>query len=261
MKWLFLGISLKITSSLCKMKSKVTTGVKNTAHFTHSLYILLAVMEIFNTILFVSSLMITTTIQSLFIKQTILVDYLKGNLSIVDKIFYFSDGCAEQHKNCKNLINLYHQQIFNMDAECIFSATSHGKSPCDGVGWFAKRYVVKRSLQRPLHDQILSYQSVLDLCVREIPSITIFGVSQEEMVNVRAYLEDCFAKSKTVPATRSSQHLVPISCNRIVHKLTSEDREFLLFDFDKPLTEEIDIKTSRVFGMSAVSTIHFGRLA
>ena len=78
--------------------------------------------------------MITTTIQSLFIKQTILVDYLKGNLSIVDKIFYFSDGCAEQHKNCKNLINLYHQQIFNMDAECIFSATSHGKSPCDGVG-------------------------------------------------------------------------------------------------------------------------------
>ena len=28
--------------------------------------------------------------------QTILVDYLKGNLPIVDKMFYFSDCCAEQ---------------------------------------------------------------------------------------------------------------------------------------------------------------------
>ena len=66
-------------------------------------------------------------------------------------------------------------------------------------GGFFKRYVEKQSLQRPLHDQILSYQSMLDLCVREIPSITFFGVGQEEMVNVRAGLKDHFAKSKTVP--------------------------------------------------------------
>ena len=50
------------------MKSKVTIGVKNTAHYTHSLFILFKVMEIFNTIFFVSSLMITTMIQILFIK-------------------------------------------------------------------------------------------------------------------------------------------------------------------------------------------------
>ena len=79
MKSFFLGISLKITSSLCKMKSKATIGVKNTAHYTHSLYILLRVMEIFNTILFVSSLMITTTIQILFIKykQSLLITLKK----------------------------------------------------------------------------------------------------------------------------------------------------------------------------------------
>ena len=110
---------------------------------------------------------------------------------------------------------------------------SHGKSPCNGVGGFVKRYVANCSLQRPLHDQILSYQSMLDLCVREIPSITFFSVSQEEMVNVHADLEDCFAKSKTETGTRSSHHFVPISCNKIAHKLTSEDREFLQFDFDK----------------------------
>ena len=45
-----------------------------------------------------------------------------------------------------------------MDAEWIFFATSHGKSPCCSVGGFVKHYVAKHSLQRPLHDQILSYQ-------------------------------------------------------------------------------------------------------
>ena len=61
-----MGIQLKITSFLCKMKSKVTIEVKNTAH---PLHILLTVMEIFNAILFISSLKITTKIQILFIKH------------------------------------------------------------------------------------------------------------------------------------------------------------------------------------------------
>ena len=87
--------------------------------------------------------------------------------------------------------------------------------------------------------KILSYQSMLDLCAREFPSITFFGVSQEEVVNVRADLEDCFAKSRTLPGTRSSHHFVPISCNKFAPKLTSEDREFFQFDFNKSLTEEI----------------------
>ena len=70
---------LKITSSLSKTKSKVTIGVKNTTHYTRLLYILLTVMEIFNTIPFVSSLMITTTIKILFTKykQSLLITLKK----------------------------------------------------------------------------------------------------------------------------------------------------------------------------------------
>ena len=67
------------------------------------------------------------------------------------------------------------------------------------------------------------------------------------MVNVRADLEDRFTKSMTVPGTRSSHHFVPIPCNKIAHKLTSEDREFLQFDFDKSLTEKVDIKNIKYF--------------
>ena len=56
---------------------------------------------------------------------------------------------------------------------------------------------------------------MLDLCVREIPSITFFGVTHEEMVNIHADLEDYFAKPKTMPGTRSS-HFVPILATKLL---------------------------------------------
>ena len=62
------------------------------------------------------------------------------------------------------------------------------------------------------------------------------------MVNVRADLEDRFAKSKTVSGTRSSHDFVPIPCNKIAHILASEYKEYLLFDFNKSLIKEINIK-------------------
>ena len=119
MEWLFLGISLKITNSSYRMKSKVTIGVKNTVHYTHSLYILLTMMEIFDTILFVSSLIITTSVQILFIK------YKQFLLITLEKTFQLwrrsSISLITVLKNRKNIINLCHfQQDFNMDAEWIF---------------------------------------------------------------------------------------------------------------------------------------------
>ena len=93
---------------------------------------------------------------------------------------------------------------------------------------------------------------MLDLCVREIPSIAFFAVSQEEMVNLRADMKDRFANSKTKPGTRSSHHFVPLSSNKIAHKLTSEDSEFLQFDFDKSLTKEIDIKNKCFSDVSCI---------
>ena len=74
------------------------------------------------------------------------------------------------------------------------------------------------------------------------------------MVNIHADLEDRFAKSKTVPGTRNSHYFVPISCNKIACKLTSEDRDFLQFDFNKQLTEKIDMKNIK--GFSSVSCIY-----
>ncbi|XP_066934504.1 uncharacterized protein [Clytia hemisphaerica] len=123
--------------------------------------------------------------------QTLVVEYLKENLPRISKLYYFSDGCAGQYKNYKNFMNLcHHQEDFGIDAEWIFFATSHGKSPCDGIGGFVKRHVAKRSLQRPLKNQILDYEAMLDLCVTELKDIHFVGISQEEMKVVREELKN-----------------------------------------------------------------------
>ena len=89
------------------MKSKVTIGVKNNALVVYFIHGDGNIQP--NSPCFISD---DSNHNTNFIHkiQTILVDYLKENLSIVDKIFYFYDGCAEQLKNCRNFISLYHHQ-------------------------------------------------------------------------------------------------------------------------------------------------------
>ena len=63
------------------------------------------------------------------------VNHVKETVPNLRKIHYFSDGAGSQYKNCKNILNLsYHQEDFQLAAEWNFFATSHGKSPCDGIG-------------------------------------------------------------------------------------------------------------------------------
>ena len=109
------------------MKSQVTIEVKNTAHYTHSLYILLTVMEIFSTVLFVSSLMITAAIQIVFIKCK---QYLLITLKKTFQLWIRSSiSLTAVLKNVRIANLCHHLKDLNMDAEWILFATSHGKSP------------------------------------------------------------------------------------------------------------------------------------
>ena len=59
---------------------------------------------------------------------------------------YFSDGCAAHFKSFKNFINLFHHsKDFYLNAEWIFFATSHGKSPCDGIGGIVRSVVSRKA--------------------------------------------------------------------------------------------------------------------
>jgi len=73
-----------------------------------------------------------------FIKK--LLPELEMIVGQLDKVYYFSDGCAGQYKNKYNVSNVwYHEKDFNVKGEWHFFATSHGKSACDGIGGTIKR--------------------------------------------------------------------------------------------------------------------------
>ena len=87
--------------------------------------------------------------------QTILVDYLKENLPIVDKILYFSKSCAEQYKNHKKkklicvIISKILIWMLNGYSLLLVMVSYHAMVLGDLLN-----IVVKCSLQRLLHNQI-----------------------------------------------------------------------------------------------------------
>jgi hypothetical protein len=111
--------------------------------------------------------------------QEEVVKYLKRKLPDVKDILYFSDGCAGQYKKFKNIVNLCHHYInFDITARWAFFATSHGKSPCDGIGGTVKQLVARASIQRPLDDQILSMEKMFENCELNIKGIKFLKVTK-----------------------------------------------------------------------------------
>ena len=87
---------------------------KYEGNFCHGSYVLLLECNTHDTI-------------AVHLFQRKLIIFLKVKFEVL-KIAYFSDGCAAQYKNCKNLIKLcYHKEDFGIPAEWHFFATSHGK--------------------------------------------------------------------------------------------------------------------------------------
>ena len=104
----------------------------------------------------------------LFQKQ--LIQYLKKQFSSLPRnIHYTSDGAASQYNNQKNF-NLC--QDFSVAAEGHFSATSHGKGACDGVGGTVERLAAKASFQCPYDQQIMTPRQLFEWAVINIPAMS-----------------------------------------------------------------------------------------
>ena len=115
------------------MKPEDTIGAKSTAHCTHSLYILLTVMEIFSTILFVSYLMITATIQIFFIKhkQSLLIS-LKTTLQLLIRSYISLTAVLNNRRTVKTLficviISKYSKWMLNGYSLQLVMASHHAK--------------------------------------------------------------------------------------------------------------------------------------
>ncbi|KAJ8669555.1 hypothetical protein QAD02_000814 [Eretmocerus hayati] len=90
------------------------------------------------------------------------IKILRERLPLLRRMTNMTDRAAGQYKNRHNFHNLcLHKLDFNVDAKWHFSATSHGKGACDGVGGNFKRAVYQASFQRPTSDQITSMESLM----------------------------------------------------------------------------------------------------
>ena len=108
-----------------------------------------------------------------------LKDLLPARLYLKNTI-YSSDGAASQYKNRKNFLNLCnHKDDFGVEAEWHFSATSHGKGACDGLGGTVKRLAARASLQRPYNDQLMTPHQLFDWACANIPAV-YFGYCSSE---------------------------------------------------------------------------------
>ena len=176
--------------------------------------------------------------------QNIMTTYIKEWLPIpnVKNIEYFSDGCAGQYKNKSNFFNLCkHEVDFGLKANWTFFATSHGKSPCDGIGGTVKRITAKVSLQRPLNDQILDCGKMFEFCENGIhfPNIKFFFVSAEQMKDLRSWLKkERFDGLTSIPGTRSYHQFQLLNDFKLGTKRSSEQENFsYIYSFSNDITK------------------------
>jgi len=110
------------------------------------------------------------------------IQHLKKAVPQLEFVEYFSDGCAAQYKNRKSFHNLCeHEKDFGIKASWSFFATSHGKSPCDGIGGTVKRSTAMESLQQPLENQILNIKYMVAYCSKTLTNITFQILPKKEL--------------------------------------------------------------------------------
>ena len=94
--------------------------------------------------------------------MSVILPQIKQILPNLIKCYDFSDGAGSQYKNYENFANLcHHKADFGVDAGWSFFATSHGKSPCDGISGTLKRLVACASLQMVSGQTITSSNEIL----------------------------------------------------------------------------------------------------
>ena len=141
----------------------------------------------------------------------------------------FNDGCAGQCKSYKAFLNIcHHNSYFDIDATWAFFATSHRKSPCDGIGATFKRKILRAGLQRPVNNQILIFWAIKEYWKSPIEGITFLTIDKEDMVAARENLKPRYELDVTILGTRSCHHFVPTSQYTIERKQLSINKTVFL---------------------------------
>ena len=164
---------------------------------------------------------------AVYLFQKHLIAFLKRFPSLPKQTCYFSDGAASQYKNRKNFINLcHHEEDFGIPAQWHFSATSHGKGACDGLGGTVKRLAARASLQRPYDEQVMTARQLFEWASSNIPAVFFEYCSTEDYKIEQTHLEERFQRTQTIPGTRKLHSFVPVSKHTVKTRVYSSSSLF-----------------------------------
>ena len=111
----------------------------------------------------------------------------------------------------KNFINLcHHYSDFAVEAEWHFSATSHGKGACDGLGGTVNRLAARASLQRPYEQQIMTPLQLYNWACCTLKAKNFSYCTYTEYSQVKDQLETRFDTSRTIPGTLQYHSFIPV---------------------------------------------------
>src|SRR5215469_4308216 len=166
-----------------------------------------------------------------------LIAKIKEKCQTVQKVHYFTDGCAAQYKNKNNFSNIcYHYADFALNCKWHFFATSHGKSACDGIRGTIKRTVAKASLQRVYNNQILSAEDMYKFCIKHFENKIHFFLITNEAIKEKEelVLNKRFSEAVTITGTQKFHKFIPIDNETIKVFELSCDSEGMEIKIVKP---------------------------
>ena len=96
-----------------------------------------------------------------------------------------------------------------------FYATSHGKSPFEGIGSTIKRLVVRVSLLATKEGQILTPMQLYSWANEHVTGIKVMLVSKQDIAEHYLNSEPRLQNAKTVVGTRDHHRSVPLADNKL----------------------------------------------
>ncbi|ESO10181.1 hypothetical protein HELRODRAFT_168053 [Helobdella robusta] len=153
-------------------------------------------------------------------------------------VLYYRDDENLSVKSVCMISDCLDHNDFGLKAEWHFFATSHGKSPCDGIGGTTKRLVARASLQASTKDQILNARDFYTYADAKINGIKFFWVDKIEIKDLLEMLEKRFRSADKIKGCRSHHSFIPDKNDQLLMKRLSSD--LFGYNFNKNESEDND---------------------
>ena len=133
-----------------------------------------------------------------------IIKYIRDNLAeVLSKVTIFLMSVLVSTK-----IVIIFWFYVEVKCEWNFLATSHRKSPFDGIVGIKEQLATKAIPQRPLSNQILTADKMFEFRVDEIKRIDFLFLKNQEIGR-----KDRYQRTDTIPEITSFHHFIPIWFN------------------------------------------------